>query len=266
MSEKTTVSAVIFTITAALGGYLYWYYSQPKPVPAKTQKTQVAVAKITPQVKRLVETPPPETPLPALADSDGFILDELNALIGNPSLMEYFVSERLIRNIVVTVDNLPSRKLTRNKLPMKPVPGSFFTQGKEGNRIIGPQNARRYAPYVKIAQAIDSKALVELYIKLYPLFQQVYEDLGYPKKYFNDRLVVVLNHLIATPDIQEPVRLVQPKVFYQYADPDLENRSIGQRILMRIGSRNEAIIKAKLREFRQELALHMEEQKIAGTE
>ncbi|HEY6772776.1 MAG TPA: DUF3014 domain-containing protein, partial [Oxalicibacterium sp.] len=39
-------------------------------------------------------------------------------------------------------------------------------------------------------------------------------------------------------------------VLYQYADPDLESRSAGQKIMMRIGVTNERIVKKKLRALR----------------
>jgi hypothetical protein len=41
---------------------------------------------------------------------------------------------------------------------------------------------------------------------------------------------------------------------YQYADPKLEGLSSGQKLLLRIGPDNEAIIKAKLRELRAAVA------------
>jgi hypothetical protein len=126
-----------------------------------------------------------------------------------------------------------------------------------------PGKRARYTPYVKIAEAVDAKKLVGLYVRLYPLFQESYEKLGYPKKYFNDRLIVVLDNLLAAPNIKEPVKLVQPNVFYLYADPDLEKRSIGQRILMRTGSKNEAKIKAKLREINR-TAAHMRDKKVVS--
>ena len=73
---------------------------------------------------------------------------------------------------------------------------------------------------------------------------------------------MAIDNLLAAPDIKGPVTLVRPSVYYQFADPDLEGRSIGQRILMRTGSKNEAIIKGKLREIKQELLLHMREKKV----
>jgi hypothetical protein len=87
----------------------------------------------------------------------------------------------------------------------------------------------------------------------YPLFQQAYQELGYPKGHFNDRLVDVIDHLLAAPEVTAPVKLVRPKVFYLFADPALEARSAGQKILMRVGSENAALIKAKLRDIRGEL-------------
>jgi len=87
-------------------------------------------------------------------------------------------------------------------------------------------------------------------VRFYPLFQQAYRELGYPDGYFNDRLVVVIDHLLATPDVPQPVALRQPNVMYEYADPALESRSAGQKLLIRSGPANETAIKAKLREIR----------------
>ena len=45
----------------------------------------------------------------------------------------------------------------------------------------------------------------------------------------------------------------QFKVFYQFADPKLEDLSAGQKLMVRMGSANERALKAKLRDFRTEL-------------
>jgi len=49
------------------------------------------------------------------------------------------------------------------------------------------------------------------------------------------------------------VELSQPKVLYEYADPSLEARSAGQKILIRMGPVNESRVKTKLREIRRAL-------------
>ncbi len=89
---------------------------------------------------------------------------------------------------------------------------------------------------MKLVQSTDTKQLGALYIRYYPLFQQAYEDLGYPGQYFNDRLVQVIDHLLQTPDVRGPIQLKQGRVFYEYADPALEARSAGQKLLLRMGA------------------------------
>ena len=106
---------------------------------------------------------------------------------------------------------------------------------------------------MRLAEALPTEPLVALYTRFYPLFQEQYENLGYPDKYFNDRVVEVVDHLLATPEVQEPVRLVQPGVLYQFADPKLENLSAGQKIFLRMGQANAAKLKSKLREIRRAL-------------
>ena len=106
---------------------------------------------------------------------------------------------------------------------------------------------------MRVIAATDPKALAVVYQHLYPLFQQSYEDLGYPGKYFNDRLVEVIDTLLQAPEITTPATLVQPKVFYEFADAQLEARPAGQKLLIRMGPAHERTLKAKLREFRAEI-------------
>ena len=110
-----------------------------------------------------------------------------------------------------------------------------------------------YTPYVRIAQAIDAKKLVAVYSRFYALFQEAYRQLGYPTGYFNDRLITCIDDLLAAPELDGPIKLAQPKVLYEYADPDLEALSAGQKIMIRMGLDNERKIKAKLREVRSAL-------------
>ena len=61
-------------------------------------------------------------------------------------------------------------------------------------------------------------------------------------------------HLLATPEVQGPIELTQPRVFYEFADPELEALSSGQKTLIRMGPENAAVVKAKLREVRKLIA------------
>jgi len=193
------------------------------------------------------------TALPALDESDRTLKQALDSLWSETSTAGFFNIKDLIRRIVVTVDNLPRRKVALRLMPVKQAAGKFETTGGDQDFAIAPDNATRYAAYARFAGAIDAGKLVALYAHFYPLFQQAYQDLGYPNGYFNDRLIETIDDLLAAPEVKTPVRLARPKVFYEFADPELEARSAGQKILMRIGNDNAARIKTKLREIRSEL-------------
>ena len=177
----------------------------------------------------------PETPvaLPALAESDGLAQATLQEL-GAP-LASWLVSENLIQTFVVTVDNLSAEKLPPHRRLVKPLGDKFLVLHEAGALRLDPANAARYAPLVNALTALDPARVAERYRAVYPLVQQAWVELGNPDSYFNDRLIVVIDHLTSAKPPAEPIALVQPKVFYRYADAKLEGDSAGRRALYRLG-------------------------------
>lgn len=264
---NTVLERVVFVVlvVAVVGGGWWWYKSReapPAPPPAATAPEPVSAKPAEAEIRHpiekapVAEQPEPPKPLPALADSDAAALDALAGLFARRQLPDFLIPKDLVRRIVATVDNLPRAKVAVQLWPVKPAPGTFIVNQTVGGKYIGADNAARYAAYVQWIESIDARSLAALYVRWYPLFQQAYRDLGYPQGYFNDRLVTVIDHLLATPDIAPPVALVQPKVLYEYADADLQSRSAGQKILLRIGADNATKVKAKLRELRREITRH----------
>jgi len=248
----------VVVLGAGLGGYLYWQKNQPAPPPA---------AKTAPMPAPAAEPAPPgiahpipgdddtaQPALPPLNGSDSALHDSLAKLTDAKSLDQLLVPENLVRNIVVTVDNLPRSKTAVERRPVKATPGGAVVLTTGDEITLGEDNYARYAPFMSLVQSADAKQLSAMYFHYYPLFQEAYENLGYPDKYFNDRLVEVIDHLLATPTPQGPIKLTQPRVFYEYADPALEQLSAGQKLLIRMGNGNAAELKKKMREFRAQIA------------
>jgi hypothetical protein len=248
----------------SLAVVIFYYALQkirPQPAPALPDAAPtVPAAPAEPQVRFPIPQGSPEPPLPALNESDATMKQALDGLWSDKTLERLLRMKDFIRNVVATIDNLPRSKLALRLMPVEQTGGKFLATGKDETLVISTANASRYASYVYMAEAIDPVKAVAIYVRFYPLFQQAYQELGYPKGYFNDRLVVSIDHVLATPEVQAPVKLVQPKVLYEFADPDLQARSAGQKILLRIGSQNAARIKAKLREIRSELIRQTPEQ------
>lgn len=255
-SRRRLVWLIGAVVAAAIvaGGW-YWYAGRSRPAAEPPPVHAVAPQPATENAPSIAH-PMPEgasAALPALNDSDPVVHDSLAGVFGREPIEKFLVPQNIVRHIVVTVDNLPRRKVAVELRPVKPTPGQTQTAVQGEFTTLSDANFERYAPLVHVVQGTDVKALAVVYRRLYPLFQQSYEDLGYPGKYFNDRLVEVIDQLLQTPEVPAPIPLVQPKVFWEYADPTLENRPAGQKLLIRMGPQNARIIKAKLREFRAEI-------------
>jgi len=193
------------------------------------------------------------TALPNLNQSDQVVRDSLAGLMGQKPIEQFLVPENIVRHIVVTVDNLPRKKVAVDLRPVKPTQGEALVATQGDVTTLAVANYARYEPFIHLVETTDPKTLATVYFHLYPLFQQAYEDLSYPGRFFNDRLVEVIDHLLAAPEPQGPVELVQPKVFYQFADPRLEDLSAGQKLMVRMGPANERLLKTRLRDLRAEL-------------
>ena len=254
MINKPVIGVAAAVVVVAAGT---WYYLQSRHAEVsrtpETAQTPPPAEPAEPAIQHPLpagQTPASTAPLPSLADSDPAMSDALGQVAGSAAVKEYLLPESIIRHLVVTIDNLPRQKVAVQKRPTGAVGGSFVADGDELHATLNPQNFARYQPMVAVIGKLDMRQLAAVYIRFYPLFQQAYQDLGYPNGYFNDRLVQVIDILLATPQPTGPIALVRPNVMYVFADPALEARPAGQKLLIRMGPDNAAVIKTKLGELR----------------
>lgn len=241
------------------------------PAPVEPAAPVASAPTAAPAIQHPVEPPAAEagvspTPLPALAEADAFVREQITGLIPGKSIVTFLQMDGFIRRVVATVDNLPREQAPLMAWPVYPTPQRFNTQRSDtGVDTIHPDNSRRYLPLVQLIESVDSAKAVALYRRLYPLFQQAYEELGFPGRYFNDRLVQVLDHLIATPvqtgplavtlvEVKGEVPSTRPWVRYEFSDPALQSMSAGQKMLLRTGAENHQRLRAKLVDLRARVA------------
>lgn len=256
-----------FIVIGIIIAIAWWFYDQPEP-PATTRVPPPTT--VAPPAKPLIEHPVAplaeeleaaapvldlEQPLPKLQESDMPMAEILARLFADQKLDRFFILEHFIERFVVMVDNLPRSQLPKTHRPIRQTPGTFLARGERDQLTIDPANYQRYTPLVNILAALDTKQTVAVYKRLYPLFQEAYENLGYPDAYFNDRLIEIIDHLLTAPQVVDPVYLIQPKALYLFADPDMEELSAGRKILVRCGPENAIRIKSILRDYRKELAI-----------
>ena len=240
----------------AIGGWVYYAHQRAQQSASADTVTAptVASAPIAPAHYPIEPAAGTSTgaaaPLPAIGD-DTAIIDALARLPGGAGLRALLRPRLVIQHIVATINALPDRSLGDRIMPVHRPKSAFEVSSAGAVTTIAYANAARYAPYMQVIEAIPTHALVAWYVRFYPLFQKAYRDLGYRTGYFNDRLIVVIDDLLATPDRATPPSLVPgPHGTWNYAEPSLQELSIGQRMLLRAGAGDEATIKAKLRTIR----------------
>lgn len=266
-----------------------WWLSQRSqvPVPAPVAVTAPMPAELTappaeaptvpataPEPTPEIQPAPPLHPIPveapgAIAPEDAAALEQaVSDWLGRENSLKFIAQQGLAHHIVATVDNLPRSHAAPRLWPLHPVGGRMVIAHEGDGMSIAPSNAARYDALVGFVQGIDPVQAVAVYRNVYPALQHAYENLGYPGQHFNDRLVQVIDHLLQTPAAKGPlaVKLVQvhipgqapaapqqPWLRYEYADPQLQTLSAGQRILLRIGPAHAQAVQSQLRALRREL-------------
>ena len=248
---------VLIVLAAGLAG-AYWYLLID--VPGKADVKIIAPPEVVEEVPKEVRpihpmapsesSVPPDrnlVPLPPLDDSDAYFLLALVDIFG-PNVRNALVQEALIDKFVATVDNLPRSHVAEKIRPVSRLPDRFLVDsaGSNGDFLLRAENYNRYDSLVYLMETADPGFIVSTYRRFYPLLQESYLRLGYPDGYFNDRVVEVIDHLLATPEPEEPIRLVRPHVLYEFADAELEALSSGQKLLLRMGPDHTARIKQVL--------------------
>lgn len=246
--KKPILAAIAGAVVVSAAALWFWFGRSPEAEPPEPPPAPVDTTPPTPAIAHPL--PAASAPLPTLADSDPVFGAALSKLVGTSAFKQFVRPENLIRHIVVTVDNLAKPKLAVDERPVQPTRGAFLVNGDDTQATLSASNAARYAPALAALRKLDNAQLVALYLQYYPLFQSAYQDLGYPNAYFNDRLIAVIDDMLLTPRPPEPVSLTRPKVMYEYADPDLEARSAGQKLLMRMSLPEAAEAKERLRSLR----------------
>jgi len=254
---RKTLLIILLLVIAVAGA---WFLSvredqkavervQVAPPPVAEAEPQPEPPRIVHPVEQISVAPAPE-PLPALADSDSEVTGQLAELLGPEPVELLFLADQVVSRVVASVDSLASAKVAPMMLPVVPAEGRFQVLEGEDETVVSPLNAARYDAYVSLVDGLDSEQAVALYARYYPLFQQAYQEQGYPGGYFNDRLVEVIDLLLATPEPAGPLGLVRNEAVWEFEDPQLEALAAGQKVLLRMGNDNARIVKAKLREVR----------------
>ena len=263
--EDSELKWVILLAVAVVATGVLWYFREdilapPEappvvepapagPAPVSTEPLHpIEPLAISPGEGELVELPP-------LDESDSYFALALIELFGS-GLEALLDDEGLIDKSVATTDNLTRARVAEKIRPLGRIQGSFVVdaEGPNGPFYISPENFQRFDPLVNMLTGANVDEVAATYRRFYPLIQEAFTRLGYPDAYFNDRLIAVIDELLETPLPGGRVQLVRPHVLYEFADPDLEALSSGQKLLIRMGNDHATRVKSVLTGLRELIA------------
>jgi hypothetical protein len=204
-----------------------------------------------------------------LAESDDEALRSLSEVVdGTTPVERYVVEEDVIARIVATVDALDGKQVPEAIQAVQGPGGAFeATPDDQPDEVIlndlgdpvpqfqlNPANYRRYTPYVAMLESVNADGLARAYRAYQPLFEEAFDQLGYPDSDFEERLLKVIDDALAAPESERPLQLIKPEAYFLFADEDLETLNAAQKVMLRMGPDNAARVKAKLAEIRAALA------------
>lgn len=213
---------------------------EPEPVPE-------------PEPEPVVEPEPepePERPLPELDSASAVLIDEAQDKSLNTSLLD---GENLVRKLVVLTDNIAEGVLVREAAVIEGPESRFLVQEIDHQLYIDERSYQRYDDMVNWFISMDTDAIVALFQRFEPVFEEAYAEFGDPNIRFRDRVLTAIQVVLDTPEPTGLLALSDEQVMYTFADPELESLPGAQKQMLRIGPDNRALVKTKLREIRSRL-------------
>jgi hypothetical protein len=241
---------IALVLVALVGAIAYWMTRAKPSDPAAAAPSPTATSERAPRTEA---EPVEPIELPELDASDALVSRLVSALSSNPRLAGLLAGDDLVRRFTVAMVNISEGQAARAHL--KPLePAEPFTVRRVGSDLVpAAKSYDRYDTVATVISSLDTEGTVRLYRQLEPLIDQAFADLGYPGRDFDEVLVASLDHLIATPVVDDDVELVEKVEVYTYADPKLEALSPAQKQLLRTGPENMRKIQATLRALRRAL-------------
>lgn len=254
MSSSARIFAgLVIAAVLAVAGYLL-ISGGGEDVPPPIEPTVVAEPASTP-ISTLQEQLSERLKGTTLSGSDEVVRALAETLSENPKIVVWLANEDLVRRFVASVNNVAEGKSPRAHLEFLKPKGSFKVKQRGEAFTVDPRSYARYDLATEVFVSLDNRHLAELFAELEPLIDEAHREIAPPNSSFRATLKRAVDHLLATPMIDEDAVLERKVVTYIYADPSIEGLSDVQRQLLRMGPDNLEKIRVKLEELGRALGL-----------
>jgi len=262
-SQKSTglILWVFFLGIASLGFYFYKSVNSPVPdqnpipIPEKPLYPDITLVEAGPptvdDIKQIDEKAQGTSFfLPDLDKSDSLVRQIAPSAASHPRFVSWLAPDQIIRTFTLLVDNMSRGDLVRKHLKQfEPKQAFKAREIADGVYLTDQASFHRFDRFVEVFDSLNPRIAAALYLKLQPLFQEAYEELGYPGQDFNQVLFAAADVLLDAPVVNRTLKFERPSVMFKFADKKLENLNDVQKQMIRMGPKNTKRIQAKTRAF-----------------
>jgi Protein of unknown function (DUF3014) len=251
---------VLWFLTAAmlvaLGATAFFFMRYEQPRPRSVDFSPPEAGRAPPSDVSLgIDIPPIE--LPPLDETDPLVRQLVGALTSHPRVTAWLTTDGLIRNFVVTVENISTGRTPAIRLRALRPAGQFRVIERGEELVIDPASYARYAPIAAAVQSIDALGAARLYTTLKPRLEDAYRELGHQES-FDRALERAVVALLQVPVFTGEIAVASKGALYRYEEPRIEQLTGAQKQLARMGPRNVRIIQSKLRELARRLGMRVD--------
>ncbi len=236
------IIALVIVGILGSGAFIYHQMSKDLPTPQPVGGGESPNFQPEPEAE-----PEPEIQQPELDASDTVIRALVEQISEHPQLARWIVNDDLVRRFVAAVDNASRGESPRGHVPFVAPQTGFQAQRQGDDLVITDGSFERYNVLTQVVLSLDTATAVRLYRQLEPLFDEAYQDLGYPGGSFDDVVQKSIEQLLNTPIPEGDVTVTKALRSYRFDDPALEDLSPIQKHYLRLGADNMRQLNAKLR-------------------
>ena len=217
----------------------------PPPAPVVTEIEEPAPEALPPPPE------PVEEPLPRLEESDDAVRDAVGDIPLGTAGQQYLIPGNIIERSASLIYLMAQGDVPYKLLPVSR-PKAAFPISDDGTQVVtDPAGFERYDALTQWLQSLDLESLLSSLEWFIPLFREAWSYYGEDPAAFDMAVVMTLDLVIATPDIDlSEARLIRKEAVWIFEDPAIEGLAPIQKQVLRMGPENAEVVKAKAAEAR----------------
>ncbi|MCI0571040.1 MAG: DUF3014 domain-containing protein [Myxococcaceae bacterium] len=194
------------------------------------------------------EAPAPAGPVLTSAESDALLRERLSALSQEPEWAAWLEESDLLRRFTGVIAAFAEGESPRPLVGFLAPREGFQVREEKGRTFIAPASYARYDAIGRVVGSLDARALASVFRGVRPTVEALYREGARPGSTLDDALRRAFDRVLDVPVLEGDVEVVSRGATYAFADPALEQRTLAEKHLLRMGPSTVRTLQEKVRE------------------